>query len=155
MNAFTPPGDFSGQPDRAHDVIATIGRANHALGRALVPGNRRLPRQISERMLDVVKAIQFLPMYLDGVATINLKNALSDALGAIAALDAAVERDRRTIAGRFARWLHFRRHPEEYTVLVAAPTQSGKGVGIVIPSLADWQGPIQVHDPKADPNTLH
>ena len=154
MNAFTPPRDFSGQPHRAHDVITIIGRANQALGRALVPPTRRPSRQISDRMLSVVKAIQFLPMYLDGVVTIDLESALSDASSAIDVLDAAVDRDRRSIAGRVAQWLHFRRHPEEYTVMVAAPTLSGKGVGIVIPEALPPGVVLHIHDPKPKPNTL-
>ena len=155
MNAFTSPRDFSGRPHRAHDVITIIGRANHALGRALVPDSRRPSRQLSLRMLAVVKAIQFLPMYLDGIATIDLEAALSETSSAIDALEAAIERDRRTLAGRFAQWLHFRRHPEEYTVFVAAPTRAGKGVATMIPTLLGWRGPVQVIDRKASPDTLH
>jgi len=112
MNAFTPSRDFSGQPDRAHDVITVIGRANRALGSALVLDTRPPSRRISQLMFDVVNAIQFLPMYLEGTATIDLESALSNAESATAALDAAVLRDRRTIAGRFAQWRHIRRHPE-------------------------------------------
>lgn len=152
MNAFTPSRDFSGQPDRAHDVITVIGRANRALGSALVLDTRPPSRRISQLMFDVVNAIQFLPMYLEGTATIDLESALSNAESATAALDAAVLRDRRTIAGRFAQWRHIRRHPEQYTIL--APTNSGKGVGIVIPEMLKSGAVLHIYDPKAKPNPL-
>jgi hypothetical protein len=152
MNAFTPPRDFSGQPHRAHGVITIIGRANHALGRALVLDTRRPSHRISQRMFDVVKAIQFLPMYLEGTATIDLERTLDEAASAIDALDAALDRDRRTIAGRFAQWRHIRRHPEQYTIIPATP--SGKGVGIVIPEPLPPGAVHHIDDRKAKPNTL-
>jgi hypothetical protein len=152
MNAFTPPRDFSGKPDRAHDVITIIGRANQAIGSALVLDTRRPSRELSRRMFDVVKAIQFLPMYLDGMVAIDLDSALSDASNAFAALDAAVVRDRRTIAGRVAQWRHIRRHPEQYTIFPATP--SGKGVSFVIPEVLPPNTVHHIHDRKATPNTL-
>lgn len=159
MNAASSPRDFSAQPYRAHDVNMVMGRAHRAIGSALVPYTRRPSRPVREGITAVLKAIQFFPMYLNGMSTSGLDGALGDASSAIAALDAAVARDRCTIAGRFAQWLHFRRHPEEYTFLAAAPTMSGKGVGNVIPKLFDWHGPFQVYDPKAasdtDPDILH
>ena len=155
MNATMSPRDFSAQPHRAHDVNMVMGRAHHAIGSALVPYTLRPSRLVRERITAVLKAIQFFPMYLNGMSMSGLDGALGDASSAIASLDAAVAHDRGTIAGRFAQWLHFRRHPEEYTVLAAAPTMSGKGVGNVIPKLLNWDGPAQVHDPKPDPSTRH
>jgi hypothetical protein len=32
--------------------------------------------------------------------------------------------------------------------LISAATQSGKGVGMPIPNLADWGGTIVIYDPK-------
>jgi hypothetical protein len=153
MNAFTPPHDFSGQPYRANDVVKTIRRAHLAVGSALVPYTRRASRRVRERITDVLKAIQFFPMYLNGISIDDIDGALNEASNAIAALDAATAQDRRTIAGRFAEWLHFRRHPEDYVVFAVAPSPSGKGRGVVIPNHLDWNGPVQTHEPKADPDT--
>lgn len=155
MNAPTSPRDFSAQPHRAHNVITIIGRAHRAIDNALVPYTRRPSRQVRERIQAVLKEIQFFPMYLNGMSMSCLDGALDDASGAIAALDAAVAHDRGTMAGRFAQWLHLRRHPEEYTFLVAAPTRAGKGVATIIPTLLGWRGPVQVVDRKANPDTLH
>lgn len=155
MNAYTPPRDFPEQPHRAHDVIRAIGRAHLSIGSALVPNTRRPSRKIRDRMMDVLKAIQFLPMYLDGLATMDVEGALSDASNAIDALDAAIDHDRGTIAGRFAEWRHFRRHPEEYHVVRVRSTPSGKGVGMVIPQLLKSDAVFQIYDRKADPDTRH
>lgn len=90
-------------------------------------------------------------MYLNGMSVSGLDGALDDASSAIAALEAAVAHDRGTIAGRFAQWLHFRRHPEEYHIIAQAPTALGKGVGLVIPRFGESFGPTEVFDPKPRP----
>ena len=53
-------------------------------------------------------------------------------------------------------WLDEREHPwylkhdgPEH-VLAFAPTRSGKGVGLVLPTLLDWNGSAIIHDPKAE-----
>ncbi|MBB3588932.1 hypothetical protein [Sphingomonas sp. BK481] len=61
MNAPTSPRDFSALPHRAHDVITMIGRANRAIENALVPDTRRPSRKVWERILAVLKQIQFFP----------------------------------------------------------------------------------------------
>ncbi|MET3762151.1 type IV secretory system conjugative DNA transfer family protein [Sphingomonas sp. UYEF23] len=155
IHASTSPRNFSAQPHRAHDVITIIARAHRAIDNALAPYARRPSRQVRERVQAVLKEFQFFPMYLDGMSMSGLDGALDDASGAIAALDADVAHDRGTMAGRFAQWLHFRRHSREYTVLVAAPTRSGKGVATIIPTLLGWHGPVQIIDRKANPDTMH
>ena len=48
----------------------------------------------------------------------------------------------------------FLRNDEPAHVLVAAPTRSGKGVGIVIPNLLSWPGSVVVLDIKHENHTL-
>jgi type IV secretion system protein VirD4 len=42
------------------------------------------------------------------------------------------------------------RHAGPEHVLVVAPTRSGKGVGLVVPTLLTWTGPVVVHDIKGE-----
>ncbi|TGU67234.1 conjugal transfer protein TraG, partial [Mesorhizobium sp. M1C.F.Ca.ET.144.01.1.1] len=58
---------------------------------------------------------------------------------------------------RGARARHLRRHDRHYLrhdgpehVLCFAPTRSGKGVGLVVPSLLTWPGSAIVHDIKGE-----
>lgn len=155
MNAFIPPRDNWEQPHRAHDVITTLGRAHNAIGSAIVPDTLRPSRQVQQWMLDLFKAIQFLPTYLDGLLTMDVERLLVDAAKAIDALNEAVARNRDTIAGRFAKWLHFRRHPEEYHVVRMRPTPSGKGVGMVIPEVLPPNTVHHIFDRKGDLHTRH
>lgn len=39
-------------------------------------------------------------------------------------------------------------------ILTVAPTRSGKGVGLIIPNLLNWQDPVVVFDPKAENHAL-
>jgi len=56
------------------------------------------------------------------------------------------------VLGRFAdRYL---RHDGPEHVLCFAPTRSGKGVGLVVPSLLTWPGSVLVHDIKGENWTL-
>ncbi|WGJ14554.1 conjugal transfer protein TraG [Methylocapsa sp. D3K7] len=53
------------------------------------------------------------------------------------------------------RWGHdYLRHDGPEHVLCFAPTRSGKGVGLVIPTLLTWRGSIIVHDIKGENWTL-
>lgn len=52
------------------------------------------------------------------------------------------------ILGRFERG--YPRHDRPEHVLCFAPTRSGKGVGLVIPSLLTWPGSAIVHDVKGE-----
>jgi type IV secretion system protein VirD4 len=54
--------------------------------------------------------------------------------------------------GRFAR--HHLRHDGPEHVLCFAPTRSGKGVGLVVPTLLTWPGSTIVHDIKGENWTL-
>src|SRR3954451_18779561 len=56
------------------------------------------------------------------------------------------------VLGRFAR--HYLRHNGPEHVLCFAPTRSGKGVGLVIPTLLTWPGSCVVHDIKGENWTL-
>lgn len=46
--------------------------------------------------------------------------------------------------------LHYLRHSGPEHVLAFAPTRSGKGVGLVVPSLLTWPHSVLVHDPKGE-----
>ena len=46
--------------------------------------------------------------------------------------------------------LHYLRHAGPEHVLAFAPTRSGKGVGLVIPTLLTWPHSVLVHDPKGE-----
>jgi type IV secretion system protein VirD4 len=50
--------------------------------------------------------------------------------------------------GRFHR--HYLRHDGPEHVMCFAPTRSGKGVGLVIPTLLSWPGSVVVHDIKGE-----
>ena len=50
--------------------------------------------------------------------------------------------------GRFGR--HYLRHNGPEHVLCFAPTRSGKGVGLVVPTLLTWPGSCIVHDIKGE-----
>ncbi|MGH6873310.1 MAG: conjugal transfer protein TraG [Rhizomicrobium sp.] len=53
------------------------------------------------------------------------------------------------------RWKHdYLRHDGPEHVLCFAPTRSGKGVGLVIPTLLTWPGSVIVHDIKGENWTL-
>jgi type IV secretion system protein VirD4 len=52
------------------------------------------------------------------------------------------------VLGRFGR--HYLRHDGPEHVLCFAPTRSGKGVGLVIPTLLTWSGSCIVHDIKGE-----
>jgi type IV secretion system protein VirD4 len=52
------------------------------------------------------------------------------------------------VLGRFGR--HYLRHNGPEHVLCFAPTRSGKGVGLVIPTLLTWPGSCVVHDIKGE-----
>ena len=52
------------------------------------------------------------------------------------------------ILGRFAR--DYLRHDGPEHVLCFAPTRSGKGVGLVVPTLLTWPGSVIVHDIKGE-----
>ena len=52
------------------------------------------------------------------------------------------------VLGRYAH--HYLRHDGPEHVLCFAPTRSGKGVGLVIPSLLTWPGSAIVHDIKGE-----
>jgi type IV secretion system protein VirD4 len=52
------------------------------------------------------------------------------------------------VLGRFGR--HYLRHDGPEHVLCFAPTRSGKGVGLVIPTLLTWPGSCIVHDIKGE-----
>jgi type IV secretion system protein VirD4 len=49
-----------------------------------------------------------------------------------------------------ARWRDYLRHDGPEHVLCFAPTRSGKGVGLVVPSLLTWPGSAIVHDIKGE-----
>lgn len=49
---------------------------------------------------------------------------------------------------------HYLRHNGPEHVMVFAPTRSGKGVGLVVPTLLTWPGSVVVHDIKAENWTL-
>ena len=55
-------------------------------------------------------------------------------------------------AGVFLGSLHGRylRHAGPEHVMAFAPTRSGKGVGLVVPTLLSWPGPVVVHDLKGE-----
>ena len=57
-----------------------------------------------------------------------------------------------TVLGRLGR--SYVRHDGPEHVLCFAPTRSGKGVGLVIPTLLTWPGSVIVHDIKAENFTL-
>ncbi|MGO9446441.1 MAG: type IV secretory system conjugative DNA transfer family protein [Thiobacillaceae bacterium] len=46
--------------------------------------------------------------------------------------------------------IHYLRHSGPEHIMVFAPTRSGKGVGIVIPTLLSWQESVLVHDIKGE-----
>lgn len=52
------------------------------------------------------------------------------------------------ILGRFRR--HYLRHDGAEHILCFAPTRSGKGVGLVVPTLLTWPGSCIVHDIKGE-----
>src|SRR5262249_49356441 len=57
-----------------------------------------------------------------------------------------------TRLGRF--WGVYRRHDGPEHVLAVAPTRSGKGVGLVLPTLLTWPGSAVIHDIKGENWTL-
>ncbi|GHH24192.1 conjugal transfer protein TraG [Sphingomonas glacialis] len=56
--------------------------------------------------------------------------------------------DKGVVLGRFGP--HYLRHDGPEHVMCFAPTRSGKGVGLVIPSLLTWPGSTIVHDIKGE-----
>jgi type IV secretion system protein VirD4 len=56
--------------------------------------------------------------------------------------------DRGVFLGRFAG--HYLRHDGPEHVMAFAPTRSGKGVGLVVPTLLSWTGSAVVHDIKGE-----
>ncbi len=56
------------------------------------------------------------------------------------------------VLGRYGR--HYLRHDGPEHVLCFAPTRSGKGVGLVVPTLLTWAGSCIVHDIKGENWTL-
>lgn len=46
--------------------------------------------------------------------------------------------------------LHYLQHSGPEHIIAFAPTRSGKGVGLVIPTLLAWQGSVLVHDIKGE-----
>lgn len=56
--------------------------------------------------------------------------------------------DEGVVLGRYER--HYLRHEGPEHVLCFAPTRSGKGVGLVIPTLLTWPGACIVHDIKGE-----
>lgn len=53
-----------------------------------------------------------------------------------------------TFLGRFGR--HYLRHQGSEHVLAFAPTRSGKGIGLVVPTLLSWTGSAVIHDIKGE-----
>lgn len=60
--------------------------------------------------------------------------------------------DRGVLLGRYAG--HYLRHDGPEHVMAFAPTRSGKGVGLVVPTLLAWTGSTIVHDIKGENWTL-
>ena len=56
--------------------------------------------------------------------------------------------DRGVFLGRFHR--HYLRHDGPEHIMAFAPTRSGKGVGLVVPTLLGWTGSAVVHDIKGE-----
>src|SRR5207245_9518942 len=48
------------------------------------------------------------------------------------------------------RTVHYLRHDGPQHVLAFAPARSGKGVGLVLPTLLSWPGSVVVHDIKGE-----
>jgi type IV secretion system protein VirD4 len=65
---------------------------------------------------------------------------------------AGLTADKGVYLGRTER--HYLRHDGPEHVMAFAPTRSGKGVGLVIPSLLGWMGSVVVHDIKGENWTL-
>ena len=61
---------------------------------------------------------------------------------------AGLFRDGGVFLGRFDR--HYLRHDGPEHVMAFAPTRSGKGVGLVVPTLLGWTGSAVVHDIKGE-----
>ena len=62
--------------------------------------------------------------------------------------DAGLFSDRGMVLGRFGK--HILRHAGPEHVLAVAPTRSGKGVGLVVPTLLTWPGSAVIHDIKGE-----
>ncbi len=65
---------------------------------------------------------------------------------------AGLHRDRGVLLGRIAG--QYLRHDGPEHVMAFAPTRSGKGVGLVVPTLLSWTGSTVVHDIKGENWTL-
>ena len=65
---------------------------------------------------------------------------------------AGLLRDAGVFLGRFGS--DYLRHDGPEHVMAFAPTRSGKGVGLVVPSLLSWTGSVVVHDIKGENWTL-
>ncbi|MDO6416252.1 conjugal transfer protein TraG [Sphingomonas sp. BIUV-7] len=65
---------------------------------------------------------------------------------------AGLHRDHGVFLGR--KGAHYLRHDGPEHVMAFAPTRSGKGVGLVIPTLLSWTGSTVVHDIKGENWTL-
>lgn len=62
--------------------------------------------------------------------------------------EAELLRDAGVFLGRLGE--HYLRHDGPEHVLAFAPTRSGKGVGLVVPTLLSWTGSVIVHDIKGE-----
>jgi len=65
---------------------------------------------------------------------------------------AGLHRDAGIFLGRLGH--HYLRHDGPKHVMVFAPTRSGKGVGLVVPTLLGWTGSAVIHDIKGENWTL-
>jgi hypothetical protein len=65
---------------------------------------------------------------------------------------AGLHRDRGVLLGRLSG--QYLRHDGPEHVMAFAPTRSGKGVGLVVPTLLSWTGSTVVHDIKGENWTL-
>jgi type IV secretion system protein VirD4 len=63
-------------------------------------------------------------------------------------IDAGLTRRAGIVLGRFGP--HYLRHEGPEHVMAFAPTRSGKGVGLVVPTLLSWPGSAVIHDIKGE-----
>src|SRR3546814_16461452 len=61
---------------------------------------------------------------------------------------AGLHRDAGVFLGRLEG--QYLRHDGPEHVMAFAPTRSGKGVGLVVPTLLSWTGPAVIHDTKGE-----
>src|SRR5262249_62429682 len=95
---------------------------------------------------------------LGGAARRASRKVQSDTYGSARWADIADVRkanllgDRGMVLGRFGRF--YLRHDGPEHVLAVAPTRSGKGVGLVLPTLLTWPASAVIHDIKGENWTL-